>query len=151
MFLIIILLIACFFLFILNVLDGEVPGSIITGFLTLVFIFSMSFGDYYVTKVSERDIQIKYENLTQAGNVINGFSSESLIKNDRDISLENNNQASTFIQNKMKWVEKVVKHNENIMSIKWRYEQNTILMYISLGLTPFDSAEDLDKYLIELK
>lgn len=130
---------------------GEISSLILGGFFTIFCLFCLTLGDYIETIKVERDIQIDYNNLIQEGEVIDKFSTEPLIKNNKDISFENNNQTTSFINKKVEWVSFVVTHNSKVMKIKWRHDINGFMAYIMYGMTPFESAEEAEKYLIEIK
>lgn len=151
MWIIILLLFVSILFIVAGIWVNEICSIVFGGFFTIVFLLSMTLVDYNLTIALERDIQIDYNNLIQAGEVIDEFSIEPLIKNNKDISFENNNQTSSIINKKMEWVSLVVMHNSKVMKIKWRHERNGFMAYIMYGMTPFESAEEAEKYLIEIK
>lgn len=116
-----------------------------------IFIFVITVSDYYITSSYERDLKVSFENLTKEGSVIENFSKELLVKSNNNISLENNNQASTFIDKKTKWVDLAKKHNENVATMIWNHEQNAFFIYMLKGQIPFKSAQDVEKYKIDIK
>lgn len=121
------------------------------GLLILIVTPFIFVSDYFYVIELERDIEIKYKNLIQEGDVIETFSNDILIKTSNTISLENNNQASSYIGTKSKWMEEVKEHNILITKHKWRHEQNGFLIYMCYGLLVFKSEGEAEKYFIEIR